>query len=138
MQGCCARLLRVCVVQALCWRCAGEFSGDFSSVLLALRGRLRGIPLLENKKVWGFPYLKIEMLPNFHSMFLIDVKFISKLLEMFSWEFYHFPILISTKLLTNTNTQYLYIKVFPTKQFPKILFRTLVGIPFKNRKFSNF
>ena len=27
------------------------------------------IPFLEYEKVWGFPYLKIEKLPNFHFMF---------------------------------------------------------------------
>ena len=26
------------------------------------------IPFLENIKVWGFPYLKIEKLPNIHFM----------------------------------------------------------------------
>ena len=26
------------------------------------------IPFLENKKVWGFPYLKIKKLPHFHFM----------------------------------------------------------------------
>ena len=27
------------------------------------------IPLLENKELWGFPYLKIEKLPHFLFMF---------------------------------------------------------------------
>ena len=49
------------------------------------------IPFLENKKVWGLPYLKIENLQEIHFMFLIDMKFISKLLEMLFMDNLSFP-----------------------------------------------
>ncbi len=37
------------------------------------------------------------ILPNFHFMFLIDMKFASKLLLILLMENYHFPILIFVK-----------------------------------------
>ena len=50
------------------------------------------IPFLENKKVWGFPYLKIEKLPNVVSCFLTQMKFISKLLWILLMENESFSI----------------------------------------------
>ena len=46
-----------------------------------------------------------EKLPHFHFMFLIDMKFISKFLQMCLWKIYHFPILISTKIFLRIYTQ---------------------------------
>ena len=40
---------------------------------------------------WGFPYLKIQKLPNFHFMLLIDVKFISKVFKICLRESSSFP-----------------------------------------------
>ena len=45
---------------------------------------------------WGFSYLKIEKLPNGHFMFLIDMKFISKMFEILFMHFVSLPILIFT------------------------------------------
>ena len=42
------------------------------------------IAFFENRKVWSFHYLKIEKLREIHFMFLIDMKFISKLLQILS------------------------------------------------------
>ena len=33
------------------------------------------------ERCWGFPYLKIQKLPICHFMFLVDLKFISKILK---------------------------------------------------------
>ena len=71
------------------------------------------ITFLENKKVLSFPYLKIEILPKILFMFLIDMKFISKLFSIllmenlsFSDPHLHNIILrICTQKITKTSEQ---------------------------------
>ena len=63
--------------------------------------KIHFLPLLENKKVWGSPYLEIHKFGGFTkfsiSWFLIDMKFISKLSQMVFMESLSFPILIFVK-----------------------------------------
>ena len=97
---------------------------------------------------WGFPYLKIKtfswrlvswfqkcfMFQNIFgtyyqisiSCFLIDMEFISKLLEMFLWKSYHFPILIFTILYNE------YILIFRKNETIGTRNTKTVSIPFKH------
>ena len=117
-----------------------------------------GVPYYRPFNIWLFPFLKIEKfrdpsltikklrdsttwkyihmedLPNFYFMFLIDVKFISKLLEMRFMEMYHFSILVSTRLSWKIDAPKLYLKYFPKANILLeniFLEQQMVDMPFK-------
>ena len=78
-----------------------------------------GFPYFRLLNIWWFPSLKIKngdsltwKLPHFHFMFLIDMKFRSKLLEMCLWKMYHFSILISTNVYKEKINKYIYIYIY--------------------------
>ena len=66
--------------------------------------------------------------------------------DVFLWTFYHFPILISTKLFKQLDTQHVYIKIISkillsekiqNAHFPKN--KNVMEAPFQQiRKFPNF
>ena len=91
---------------------------------------VEGIPLLENKKVWGFPYIKIEKLTNVHFMFLIDMKFISTILKICYGDLHHFrcpSFNVSTFRKLN----------FGIPTFQKFKVRNLEATPFKILKLQH-
>ena len=66
------------------------------------------------------------------SCFLIDMKFISKLLEMFLWKIYHFPILIFTNLYTK------YLLIFQETTKNRETKTKHVSLPFNKSKIFRF
>ena len=94
------------------------------------------LPLFENKKDWGFPFLRINLedLPNLYFMFLIAMKCISKLLEMFFME----------NIISRSPYPQKYFKNFILKPFSKNNFQTIHkycsnhgGDAFQQIEFSN-
>ena len=94
------------------------------------------IPFLENKKVWGFPYLKIHNFGGFTTfIFHVFDRYeihIQATANVFNGMFILSDPHPHKQIFQEIHTQIIFKNDFKTNQFFQN--NEMVGIPFKNRK----